>query len=55
VTGPAEVHRLEEVVKYVDLSPFRARFAGGDHDVSAAFDTMAAELVRLVFNEAALR
>jgi hypothetical protein len=39
----------------VDLTPFRQRFAGNDQDLAAAFDDMAARLVKLVFDEARLR
>jgi len=35
--------------------PFRAKFAGDDKDLGAEFDDMAAHLVKLVFEEAALR
>ncbi|MGH9498068.1 MAG: MBL fold metallo-hydrolase [Terriglobales bacterium] len=48
-------HSVEEVKGAVDLTPFRAKFAGGDKDVQAEFDDMTAHLVKLVFNEAALR
>jgi len=39
----------------VDLSAFRQRFAGDDKEMGAAFDDVAARLVKLVFDEARLR
>ncbi len=55
VVGPAEFRTLEEVAPHVDLSPFRARFAGGDSALATRFDETAAAVVRLAFREAALR
>ena len=48
-------HSLDEVKGSVDLTPFRVKFAGDDKDLQAEFDDMATHLVKLVFNEAALR
>lgn len=48
-------HSLDEVKGSVDLTPFRAKFAGDDKDLQAEFDDMTAHLVKLAFNEAALR
>jgi glyoxylase-like metal-dependent hydrolase (beta-lactamase superfamily II) len=48
-------HSLDEVKGSVDLTPFRAKFAGNDKDLGAEFDDMTAHLVKLVFNEASLR
>jgi cyclase len=48
-------HSLDEVKDSVELTPFRAKFAGDDKDLQAEFDDMTAHLVKLVFNEAALR
>ena len=48
-------HSLDEVKGAVDLTSFRAKFAGDDKDLQAEFDDMTAHLVKLVFNEAALR
>jgi glyoxylase-like metal-dependent hydrolase (beta-lactamase superfamily II) len=48
-------HSVEDVKASVDLTPFRARFAGDDKDLQAEFDDMTAHLVKIVFNEAALR
>lgn len=48
-------HSLDEVKGAVDLTPFRAKFAGDDKDLQAEFDDMTVHLVKLVFNEAALR
>jgi glyoxylase-like metal-dependent hydrolase (beta-lactamase superfamily II) len=55
VIGPAEFRTIDEVMGHVDLSSFRARFAGGDAALAEAFDETAKEVVRLVFKEAALR
>jgi len=48
-------HTLDDVKSSVDLSPFRQKFAGEDKDLEAAFDDMAANLVKIAFNEAAQR
>ena len=53
--GHPGFHTLDEVKGSVDLTPFRTRFAGDDKDLAAEFDDMTAHLVKLVFNEAALR
>jgi cyclase len=39
----------------VDIRPFRHRFAGSDQDLTAGFDDMAANPVKVVFEEASLR
>jgi hypothetical protein len=39
----------------VDLTSFRQRFAGNDKDLGDAFDDAAANLVKVVFEEASLR
>jgi cyclase len=54
-TAPAMFQTLDEVKGSVDLTPFRQRFAGNDKDLGAAFDDVAARLVKLVFEEARLR
>jgi cyclase len=54
-TAPAMFQTLDDVKGSVDLTPFRKRFAGNDADLAAAFDEVAARLVRLVFEEASLR
>jgi cyclase len=54
-TGPAMFRTLDEVKGSVDLTPFRQRFAGDDKDLAAAFDDMAAHLIKVVFEEASLR
>ena len=46
---------LDEVKGAIDLTPFRQRFAGDDKDLATAFDDMAANLVKVVFEEASLR
>jgi cyclase len=48
-------HTLDEVKGSVDLKPFRQKFAGDDKDMQAAFDDMAANLVKITFSEAAQR
>ncbi len=53
--GHPGFHSLDEVKGSVDLTPFRARFAGDDKDLATEFDDMTIHLVKLVFNEAALR
>jgi hypothetical protein len=54
-TRPAMFQTLDEVKAAVDLTPFRQRFAGSDKDLTTAFDDMAANLVKVVFEEASLR
>jgi cyclase len=54
-TRPAMFQALEDVKGAVDLTPFRPRFAGTDSDLGAEFDDMAANLVKVVFEEASLR
>jgi cyclase len=54
-TAPAMFQTLDDVKGGVDLSPFRQRFAGDDKELGAAFDDVAARLVKLVFAEARLR
>jgi cyclase len=53
--GHPGFHSLDEVKGSVNLTPFRARFAGDDKDLAEGFDDMTVHLVKLVFNEAALR
>ena len=53
--GHPGFHSVNDVKGSVDLTPFRAKFAGDDKDLQAEFDDMTAHLVQLVFNEAALR
>jgi cyclase len=53
--GPAEFHTLDKVSGSVDLTPFRARFAGDDKESLEDFAGMAKYLVKIVFNEATLR
>jgi len=54
-TRPAIFQTLDDVKGAVDLTPFRPRFAGTDKDLGAEFDDMAADLVKVVFEEASLR
>jgi cyclase len=54
-TAPAMFQTVEDVKGGVDLSAFRQRFAGNDKELGAAFDDVAARLVKLVFDEARLR
>ena len=53
--GHPGFHTVDEVKGFVDLSPFRSKFAGDDKDRQAEFDQMAGHLVTIVYNEAALR
>ena len=53
--GHPGFHSVDEVKDSVDLTPFRAKFAGESKDLTAEFDDMAAHLVKLVYSEAALR
>ena len=53
--GHPGFHSVDEVKGSVDLTPFRAKFAGDDKDLAEEFDDMTVHLVKLVFNEAALR
>jgi glyoxylase-like metal-dependent hydrolase (beta-lactamase superfamily II) len=53
--GHPGFHSLEEVKNSIDLTPFRTKFAGDDKDLQAEFDDMATHLVKITFNEAALR
>lgn len=53
--GHPGFHTLDEVKDSVDLAPFRPRFAGDDKDLQAEFDDMAVHLIKITFNEAALR
>ena len=54
-SGPAMFQSLDEVKGAVDLTPFRQRFAGTDKDLATSFDDMAANLIKVVFQEASLR
>jgi cyclase len=53
--GHPGFHSLDEVKGSVDLTPFRAKFAGDDKDLQAEFDDMTIHLVKIVFSEAAQR
>ena len=48
-------HTLDEAKGSVDLKPFRQTFAGDDKGMQAAFDDMAANLVKITFSEAQQR
>ena len=54
-TSPAMFQSLDDVKGGVDLSAFRQRFAGDDKELGAAFDEAAAQLVKVVYEEATLR
>jgi len=54
-TAPAMFQTVDDVKGGVDLTAFRQRFAGNDAELAAAFDSVAARLVKLVFDEARLR
>lgn len=53
--GHPGFHSLDDVKGSVDLTPFRLRFAGNDQYLQAEFDDMTSHLVKIAFNEAALR
>ena len=54
-SGPGMFRTLDEAKAAVDLTPFRQRFAGTDKNLAAAFDAMAANLIKVVFEESTLR
>jgi cyclase len=53
--GHPGFHSLDDVKGSVNLSPFRPKFAGDDKDLQAVFDDMTIHLIKITFNEAALR
>lgn len=53
--GHPGFHSLDDVKGSVDLASFRQRFAGDDKDMGAEFDDMTVHLVKITFEEAALR
>jgi glyoxylase-like metal-dependent hydrolase (beta-lactamase superfamily II) len=53
--GHPGFHSLEDVRGSINLTPFRQKFAGDDKDLQAEFDEMTVHLVKIAFNEAALR
>jgi cyclase len=53
--GSPAGHTVEDVKGSVDLTRFRARFAGDDKNLQAQFDDMASHLVKITFSEAAQR
>jgi cyclase len=53
--GHPGFHTLEEIKSSIDLTPFRAKFAGTDKDLQAAFDDMTGSLLKVTYNEAAQR
>jgi len=53
--GHPGFHTLDEIKSSIDLTPFRAKFAGNDKDLQAAFDDMTAPLLKITYNEAAQR
>jgi glyoxylase-like metal-dependent hydrolase (beta-lactamase superfamily II) len=53
--GPAEAHTLDEVKDSIKLSQFRDKFLQGSPNAGDDFDGAVTELIKLVFNEAALR
>ncbi len=54
-TGPAMFQSLDNVKGGVDLTPFRKRFIGADSTLAPVFDDMAANLVKIVYEEETLR
>jgi cyclase len=53
--GHPGFHSLDDVKGSVDLTSFRQKFAGDDKDLGAEFDDMTMHLVKITFEEAALR
>jgi cyclase len=53
--GHPGFHSLDEVKGSVDLTAFRAKFAGDDKDLQVEFDDMTTHLVKIAFSEAAQR
>jgi glyoxylase-like metal-dependent hydrolase (beta-lactamase superfamily II) len=53
--GHPGFHSVDDVKSSIDLTPFRQKFAGDDKDLQAEFDDMTDHLVKIAFNEAALR
>jgi glyoxylase-like metal-dependent hydrolase (beta-lactamase superfamily II) len=53
--GPALFHNLDEVQGYVDLKPFRLKFAGNDKLEGERFDEEAKALIKIVFLQESLR
>jgi len=54
-TGPAMFRKVEDVRSHIDLTAFRAQFAGSDADIGTAYDGMVEDLIRVAFAEARLR
>ncbi len=50
-TGPAMFQTLDQLKGAVNLAPFRERFAGKSKGLAAAFDDMAANLIKCVYEE----
>jgi glyoxylase-like metal-dependent hydrolase (beta-lactamase superfamily II) len=53
--GHPGFHSLDDVKDSVYLASFRPKFAGDDKDLEAEFDDMTTHLIKITFNEAALR
>jgi cyclase len=53
--GHPGFHTVDDVKDSIDLTPFRQKFARDDKDLQAEFDDMTTHLVKIAFNEAALR
>jgi cyclase len=53
--GHPGFYSLEDVKGSIDLTSFRSKFAGDDKDLQEKFDEMTGHLVKIAFNEAALR
>jgi hypothetical protein len=53
--GHPGFHSPEELTGSVDLSAFRKQFAGEDKDFQAEFDDMAKHLLKIAYEEAAVR
>jgi hypothetical protein len=53
--GHPAFYPVDKVKGAVDLTPFRAKFAGDNKDLQAEFDDQTHHLVELVFKEESLR
>jgi cyclase len=53
--GHPGFHSLDEVEDFVNLTPFRQKFAGDNKDLQQEFDQMVTQLVKITFTEAAQR
>lgn len=54
-TGPALSRSLDLLKQGIDLSSFKTKFAGNDEELLGYFDSIAEQVIKLVYQEAALR